>query len=61
MVGALFLITFVVAFVIASIVVLLFNKPITSNMQRVVPEDICHAWVKYLRFALCEFWKSQRV
>lgn len=44
--------TFIIAFVVATGVVWLFNKPIGDILKRVVPTEINYAWVKYLRFAL---------
>jgi hypothetical protein len=48
----LFITTFIIAFAVASIVVLIFNKPIDAILKRVVPADISYAWAKYLRFAI---------
>ena len=44
--------TFVIAFVVASIVVFIFKKPIDSILNKVVPEDIGYAWSRYLMFAI---------
>jgi hypothetical protein len=44
--------TFAVAFAVASLVVLVFNKPIDGILKRVVPTDISYAWARYLRFAI---------
>lgn len=44
--------TFLIAFVVASLVVFLFTKPIDSILKRLVPLDISPAWAKYLRFAI---------
>ncbi|MBI3361182.1 MAG: hypothetical protein HY023_08735 [Chloroflexi bacterium] len=52
MVIALLASTFVIAFAVASIVVLVFNKSIDSILKRVVPADISSAWARYLRFAV---------
>ena len=52
MVMLLLVTTFVVAFVVASIIVFIFNKPIDSILKRVVPSDISYAWARYLRFAI---------
>lgn len=43
--------TFVIAFIVASIVVLIFTKPIDRILKRVVPDDLSQAWAKYLKFA----------
>lgn len=52
MIIALLVSTFLIAFAVASIVVLVFNKPIDSILKRVVPADLSYAWVRYLRFAI---------
>ncbi len=52
MVIALLITTFIIAFVVASIVVFIFTKPIDKILKRVVPDDLSQAWAKYLRFAL---------
>lgn len=52
MIITLLLSTFVIAFVVASIVVFIFNKPIEAILRRVVPVDISYAWTRYLRFAI---------
>jgi hypothetical protein len=44
--------TFVVAFLVATLVVLIFKKPIDSILKRVVPAEISYAWSKYLTFAI---------
>ena len=44
--------TLLIAFAVASLVVLIFNKPIDSILKRVVPEEISYAWTRYLRFAI---------
>ncbi len=52
MVVTLLIVTFAVSFVVATIVVLLFTRPITRIMGRVVQEDVSQAWVRYLQFAI---------
>jgi hypothetical protein len=52
MVITLLITTFIVAFAVASIVVFIFDKPIDSILERVVPPDISYAWARYLRFAI---------
>lgn len=52
MIALLLLTTFVIAFAIASLVVLIFNKPIDGILKRVVPGEISYAWTRYLRFAI---------
>ena len=52
MIIALFITTFIIAFVVASMVVFIFNKPIDGILKRIVPVDITYAWAQYLRFAI---------
>jgi hypothetical protein len=44
--------TFVVAFAVASLVVLIFNRPIENILRQVLPAELSPAWAKYLRFAI---------
>lgn len=52
MIVLLLITTFVIALVVASIVVWLFGNPIQSILSRVVPLDLSPAWAKYLKFAI---------
>jgi hypothetical protein len=52
MVIALLITTFIIAFIVASIVSFIFTKPIDNILKRVVPDDLSQAWAKYLRFAI---------
>lgn len=52
MILALLVLTFVIALGVTTLVVFLFNQPIISILQRVVPAEITGAWAKYLRFAI---------
>lgn len=52
MIITLLITTFLVAFVVASLVVFLFNKPIESILRQVLPAELSPAWAKYLRFAI---------
>ena len=52
MVITLLITTFLVAFVVATLVVLIFNRPIDSILHQVLPSALCPAWAKYLRFAI---------
>jgi hypothetical protein len=52
MVISLLITTFIIAFVVASIVTLVFAKPIDGMLNRVVPDDISRPWAKYLKFAI---------
>jgi hypothetical protein len=44
--------TFAIAFVVASIVVVIFTKPVDRILKRVVPVEISSAWTRYLQFAI---------
>jgi hypothetical protein len=52
MIIALLVVTFIVAFAVASIVVLIFTKPIEGILSRVIPDEISLAWSRYLKFAI---------
>jgi hypothetical protein len=52
MVIVLLITTFIIAFVVASIVSFIFAKPIDRILRRVVPDDLSQAWAKYLKFAI---------
>jgi uncharacterized membrane protein (DUF485 family) len=44
--------TFVIAFVVSTIVVLFFNKPLDNILDRIISDQISKAWSKYLKFAI---------
>lgn len=48
----LLLITFAIAFVVCSVVVLIFGKPIGSILRRIIADEISTAWLRYLKFAI---------
>lgn len=48
----LLLTTFAISFVVATIVVLIFNKPVENILRRIVQDEISKAWVRYLKFAI---------
>jgi len=52
MIITLLVVTFIVAFAVASIVVLIFTKPIEGILSRVIPDEISSAWSRYLKFAI---------
>jgi hypothetical protein len=52
MIVPLLIVTFVIAFAVATIIVFIFNKPIDSILKRVVPPELSYAWARYLRFAI---------
>jgi len=45
-------VTFLVALAISSLAALLFTRPIRRIMDRIVPDRISGAWVRYLIFAM---------
>jgi len=49
---SLLLVNLIEAFVICMIVALLFKKPVSRIMQRLVTDDIYTAWTKYITFAI---------
>jgi hypothetical protein len=44
--------TFVIALVVASVVVAIFTRPIDRILRYVVPAEISSAWTRYLQFAI---------
>ena len=44
--------TFVVAVIVTSIVVFVFDKSIKHILTRIVSDDLAYAWTRYLRFAI---------
>ena len=48
----LLIVTFAIALVVSSIVVLMFNKPIDKILARIISDEISKAWLKYLKFAI---------
>ena len=48
----LLIITFVIALVVSSIVVLIFAGPINAILARIISDQISRAWSKYLKFAI---------
>ena len=45
-------VTFVIALVVSSIVVLMFAKPIDGILQLIISDPISQAWTKYVKFAI---------
>ena len=45
-------VTFVISLVVSSIAVLIFRKPVGRILARVLDDEISHAWLKYLNFAV---------
>jgi hypothetical protein len=52
MIITLLIVTFIVAFAVASMVVLIFRKPIEGIMTRILSDGIDQAWTRYLIFAI---------
>jgi len=48
----LLIVTFAIAFVVASAVVLIFGRPIDKILARIISDEISKAWLKYLKFAI---------
>ena len=45
-------VTFMIAFAVSTIVVLVFAKPINNILDRIITDKISRAWSKYLKFAI---------
>lgn len=52
MIISLLIVTFFVAVVVATIVMLLFRGPIDAILSRIIKDDLSHAWTRYLQFAI---------
>jgi ABC-type transport system involved in multi-copper enzyme maturation permease subunit len=48
----LLIVTFGIAFVVSSVVVLVFARPIDKILVRVISDEISKAWSKYIKFAI---------
>jgi len=48
----LLIVTFVIAFAVSSIVVLVFGRPINNILTRIIADKISSAWSRYLKFAI---------
>lgn len=44
--------TFLIAFVVSTIVVHIFSTPLDNILKRIMQDNISSAWVKYLKFAM---------
>jgi hypothetical protein len=44
--------TFVISFVVSTIVVFIFTRPLDGILNRIVSDQISKAWSKYLKFAM---------
>lgn len=45
-------VTLLIALGVSLIVVWIFTKPIDSILNRIIPDDISSAWLRYLKFAI---------
>ncbi len=52
MIIALLVVTFLVALTVATIVMLLFRRPIDAILRRLIKDDLSRAWTRYLQFAI---------
>ena len=48
----LLIVTYVIAFVVSSIVVLIFGRPVNNILSRIIADKISSAWSRYLKFAI---------
>ena len=48
----LLIVTFAIAFVVSSLVVMMFTKPVDNILGRIISDKISTAWSKYLKFAI---------
>jgi len=48
----LLIVTFLIALVVSTVVVLVFSRPINNILDRIIADKISRAWSKYLKFAI---------
>lgn len=48
----LLIVTFAIAFVVTTVVVMVFTKPIDKILARIISDEISKAWLMYLKFAI---------
>jgi hypothetical protein len=48
----LLIVTFAISFVVATVVVVVFSKPIDKILARIISDEISKAWLMYLKFAI---------
>jgi len=48
----LLVVTFVIAFVVSSVIVIIFGKPINKILARIISDEISKAWSRFLKFAI---------
>jgi uncharacterized membrane protein len=44
--------TFIISFVVSTIVILFFSRPLDKILDRIISDQISGAWSKYLKFAI---------
>ncbi|MBN1457274.1 MAG: hypothetical protein JW912_05435 [Sedimentisphaerales bacterium] len=44
--------TFVIAFLVSSIMILVFKTPIDKILNRIISDEISSAWTRYIKFAI---------
>jgi hypothetical protein len=44
--------TFIISFVVSTIVILFFSRPLDKILDRIISDQISKAWSKYLKFAI---------
>ncbi|NLO89493.1 MAG: hypothetical protein GX088_04095 [Clostridia bacterium] len=49
---SLLLVTFLISLLVSFITARIFNQPLKSILERIIPEAISAAWLKYLHFAI---------
>jgi hypothetical protein len=49
---SLLVVTLLIALAVSALVAVLFSRPVKRIMQRIVPDEISQAWVRYLTFAI---------
>lgn len=49
---SLLVVTFIISFAVAAIIVRMFAKPIDRILRRIIADEISQAWLQYLKFAI---------
>lgn len=49
---SLLVVTFLIAAAVSTVIALVFARPVKRIMQRIIPDEISAAWVRYLTFAI---------
>lgn len=48
----LLIVTFIIAFAVSFVVVKVFSSPLDAILKRIIQDEICTAWLRYLKFAM---------